>query len=230
MELIVYADESGTFDKEHNNIFTFGGVICIGKECKDIETRKYLKAERDLRLKPENKVKDELKACKLSNKDKGKLFRSLNNVIKFGVVVEQKRVLDRIFDSKKDKQRYLDYVFKIGLKRCFERLAYSKLITLSDVRSLNIYVDEHTTATNGRYELKESLEQEFKNGTYNLQYSKYYEPIFKNLEIINLHYCNSEKQALIRAADIVANRIYYHAINDKLAEVENKIYIHKLPN
>ena len=91
-------------------------------------------------------------------------------------------------------------------------------------------MDEHTTATNGRYELKESLEQEFKNGTYNLQYSKYYEPIFKNLEIINLQYCNSEKQALIRAADIVANRIYYHAINDKLAEVENKIYIHKLPN
>lgn len=37
-----------------------------------------------------------------------------------------------------------------------------------------VYNDEHTTATNGRYELREGLEQEFKLGTYNMRYDKFF--------------------------------------------------------
>lgn len=42
MDLFVYSDESGVFDYKHNKIFTFGGLIFIGKEQKDIATRKFL--------------------------------------------------------------------------------------------------------------------------------------------------------------------------------------------
>ena len=49
MDLFVYSDESGVFDYKHNKIFTFGGLIFIGKEQKDIATRKFLHAERCLR-------------------------------------------------------------------------------------------------------------------------------------------------------------------------------------
>ena len=49
MQLYVYSDESGVFDKIHNDIFVFGGLIFLDKENKDIFARRYLKAERDIR-------------------------------------------------------------------------------------------------------------------------------------------------------------------------------------
>ena len=49
MQLYVHSDESGVFDKIHNDIFVFGGLIFLDKENKDIFARRYLKAERDIR-------------------------------------------------------------------------------------------------------------------------------------------------------------------------------------
>ena len=94
----------------------------------------------------------------------------------------------------------------------------------------SFYVDEHTTATNGRYELQEALEQEFKLGTYNYKYDTYYEPIFRKMKDVQLEYCNSQSKLLVRAADIVANKIYYLARNEMREEVEklqniNVIYL-----
>ena len=110
MDLFIYSDESGVFDKDHNEIYVYGGLIFLGKEQKDDYFRKYIAAEKVLRG---QKYADdeELKACRISNKEKGKLYRSMNGAIRFGVIVNQKNVLARIFQSKKDKQRYLDYAF-----------------------------------------------------------------------------------------------------------------------
>lgn len=109
----------------------------------------------------------------------------------------------------------MDYVYKIAVKRAFEKLMEDKIIDYNEVERLYFYVDEHTTATNGRYELREALEQEFKWGTYNQEYSIFFPPIFKNLKEVNLEYCNSQSKLLVRASDIVANRIFYLAKNDK---------------
>lgn len=35
MDLFIYSDESGVFDKIHNEIFVYGGLIFLGKEEKD---------------------------------------------------------------------------------------------------------------------------------------------------------------------------------------------------
>jgi hypothetical protein len=227
MQLYVYSDESGVFDKIHNDIFVFGGLIFLDKENKDIFARRYLKAERDIR---NNKYEEgiELKACKISNKEKGKLYRSINKAIKFGVVIEQKEILDRIFSSKKDKQRYLDYAYKIGLKKALENLMFQGVIEIDKVSHIHIYCDEHTTATNGKYELREGLEQEFKSGTYNRNYNKFFPPLFDNLETLELLYCDSRKIHLIRAADIVANRIYFSQVSDVIVDISD-VYITKLP-
>lgn len=91
----------------------------------------------------------------------------------------------------------------------------------NQVERIYFYVDEHTTATNGRYELQESLEQEFKLGTYNYHYNTYYPPIFMNIKDIQLQYCNSESKLLVRAADIVANKIYYLARNKMYSDINN---------
>lgn len=49
MEIYVYSDESGVFDKEHNDIFVFGGLIFLKKKDMEICSRKYLVAESAIR-------------------------------------------------------------------------------------------------------------------------------------------------------------------------------------
>ncbi len=226
MDLFIYSDESGVFDKVHNEIFVYGGLIFIGEPQRDEYARRYLAAEKVIRG---EKYADgsELKACHITNKEKGKLYRSMGGAIKFGVIVNQKNVLDRIFLSKKDKQRYLDYAYKIGLKRALLQRIKAGQID-KNVDNIFVYNDEHSTATNGRYELREGLEQEFKLGTYNMQYDKYFPPLFESMGGIHLEFCDSQKVTLVRAADIVANRIYFMALSRKLENLSG-IYISTLP-
>lgn len=213
MDIYVYSDESGVFDKEHNDVYVFGGIILLSKDSKDECTRKYKHAEDVVRTNGNYNKSQEIKANRVTNKQKASLFRSLNAYCKFGAVVNQKQVHERIFCDKKTKQRYLDFVYKIALKRALQKLIKDCKISESEVRNIYIYADEHTTATNGRYELREGLEQEFKFGTFNYQYNTFYEPIFSELSSVNLEFCNSEARILIRAADIIANNIYHKAIS-----------------
>lgn len=230
MDVFIYSDESGVFDSTHNRLFCFGGVLFLSKEEKDICSRKYLHAERAIRKVNHFSPSEEVKAATVSNKEKNKLFRSLNQVEKFGVVVEQQRINPNIFNSKKSKQRYLDYAYKIGIKRKFENLIHSGLIIPDSIDHLHFYVDEHTTATNGKYELKEALEQEFKHGTFNSNYSCFFPPIFPHLMSLELTFCNSSSVTLVRAADIVANKLYHLALTNALEpKADSKFHITILP-
>lgn len=226
MNIYVYSDESGVFDKEHNDYFVFGGLILLGTEDKEIWSRKYSNVEKTLRTNKDVARDYELKATQVTNKEKGKLFRSLNGCHKFGVIIREKNVLDRIYLSKKDKQRYLDYAYKIAVKRAFENFIQRDIVNPDEIKRIYFYVDEHTTATNGRYELQEALEQEFKLGTYNYQYDTYYPPIFKKMKDVQLEYCNSQSKLLVRAADIVANKIYYLARNEMIEEIRRLQNMH----
>lgn len=230
MNIFVYSDESGVFDAVHNELFVFGGVIFLDRESRDIANRKFIHAEKALRHDGQYRGCKELKACSISPKEKGKLFRALNKIIKFGVVINQKRILEEIFSDKKSKQRYLDYAYKIALKKCLENLIANQTILPGEVDNLYVFVDEHTTATNGKYELQEALEQEFKRGTFNYTYLKFFPPIFPMMNSVDVKFCDSSKNPLIRAADIVANRIYFEAKNDreKLYSREN-FYLINLP-
>lgn len=116
MNIFIYSDESGVFDVKHNNYYVFGGLIILGKKDKDKWANNYIAAERALRQSLNAPRNVEIKAATISNKDKMKLYRSLNTCYKFGGVVTQQKVLENIFASKKDKQRYLDYVYKMSVK------------------------------------------------------------------------------------------------------------------
>lgn len=231
MELFVYSDESGVFDKVHNEIFVFGGVIFLSKKAKDIAVRKYKHVERIIRRNEHRNTLYELKATTVKPKDRNKIYRSLNNLEKFGVIIHQQRILKNIFEDKKSKQRYLDYAYKICLKRKLQWLIHNQSIDPQKVTAIHVFADEHTTATNGRYELKESLEQEFKHGTYNYNYSKFFEPLFPNLQSVEVNYCNSAKVTLVRAADITANKLYRSVLANNEAKLQkhNNFHIIHLP-
>ena len=231
MNIFIYSDESGVFGKYHNDYFVFAGLIFLSKEEKDDGIRLYHNAENTIRYSKNFNKSQELKACFLKNEDKYKLFRSLNKFYKFGVVVEQNRVYDKIFDHKKTKQRYLDYAYKIAVKNCLKSLIAEDIISPIERHNLYFYIDEHSTATNGRYELQQSLEEEFKIGTINFEYNIFYNPIFPNLNTLSLKFCDSKTMPLIRAADIIANKLYHKATKKEVDDMlhKEKFYITILP-
>ena len=213
MDIFVYSDESGVFDRAHQTHFVFGGVVFLGKNSKDICSRKYAHVENEIYDATGISRTIELKASSLNSKYKGKIYRSLNDVYRFGVIIEQQKVHEKIFEDKKSKQRFLDFAYKIAVKRLFQSMVAQKVLNVSEVNNIRFYVDEHNTATNGCYELREALLQEFKVGTFNANYSVFYEPLFPQLDTLNVDFCNSASVRLVRAADIVANRLYWLAIN-----------------
>lgn len=219
MNIFIYSDESGVFDQAHNEYFVFGGLIFLSKNERDICNRKYIRAEKCVRLSENIPQTEEVKATSISNKYKDKLYRSLNQVEKFGIVVHQKELASRLFDDKKSKQRYLDWAYKIAVKRKFEVMIDDGQINPDDVECLYFYIDEHTTATNGKYELRESLEQEFKRGMYVAEWNTYHEAIFPKLKSLDVTYRDSKSVPLVRAADIISNRLFYLCTNSKLSDL-----------
>ena len=227
MDLFIYSDESGVFDVTHNEYFVFGGILFIGKEEKENFNRKYLHAERCLRWKPEYKELPEIKASVLKPGDRQKLYRSMNQCIKFGIVINQKKLLTSIFAEKKSKQRYLDYAYKIGVKRLLKSLLDDQTISIEEIDTIHVVVDEHTTATNGLYELRESILQELKYGMHNYTWDKFFPPMFPSLKDVTVDYVDSSKKPLVRAADIVANKLYYHTVHGLQGPLN--IHITELP-
>ena len=227
MNIFVYSDESGVLDKVHNDYFVFGGIIFLSGEAQGRAQRKYVRAENEAKQALGLSEDEEAKATVINNKWRAKLFRATTQEYRFGVIVDQKNVHDNIFADKKTKQRYLDYVYKIAIKRAFQNLIDLGRINPNDVTDIRFYVDEHTTATNGRYELSEALEQEFKSGTYNFSIMAFYPPLFPKIKKLSLSYCNSAAVPLIRAADIIANKVYYYACKqpDYCSEKENLFVI-----
>lgn len=226
MNIFIYSDESGVLDPKHNDFFVFGGIVFLSKDDRDVCSRKYIHAENTIRNIEHKDSSYEVKASNITNKSKNKLYRSLNQVEKFAVIINQKKLHSTLFDNKKSKQRYLDWAFKMAIKDKFVELISRGLINAKDVENLYFFVDEHTTATNGIYELREALEQEFKYGTYNFDWMHYYPPIFPNLKQVNVTFSNSEKTTLVRAADIVANHVFYLSNNfDLPLQQKNNLHI-----
>lgn len=136
-----------------------------------------------------------------------------------------------IFSNKKSKQRYLDYAYKIAIKKALINLLNLNVINKQEIENIYFYVDEHTTATNGRYELKEAIEQELKIGTFNYNYNYFYVPVFPDIKTVQLQYCNSQKMHLVRAADIIANKVYHCIKHQKMdnLRIHKNMYITELP-
>lgn len=227
MDIYVYSDESGVFDYIHNKYYVFGGLILLGKEEKDAVERKYKAAEKAIAHHYPHGI--ELKASAIKPEHRAKLFRSANSCYKFAVVIDQNRVRKEIFNNKKTKQRFLDYAYKIGVKNALLKMLELGAIQKDEVRNMYFFVDEHTTATDGRYELREGLLQEFKEGTFNMNYQLFFEPIFPDLSSLDLFYCNSAKKILVRASDIIANRIYHEVITGNDPCIRDNLFIKYLP-
>lgn len=212
MDIFVYADESGVFDRYHHDKFVFGGVIFLDKDEKDLAYRKYVSAERTIKGVCDLKATGgEAKACALPPKHKSSLFKLMAPYRRYAFVIDLKRVYEDFFNDKKSKQRYMDYAFKVGLKTVLGKYVRAGVIDKHDVGDVLIRFDQHTTATNGRYELKESIEEEFKHGMNNFKYNIVHPPLFPSMRgSVGVKFTDSKADAMIRASDIVANMTFHY--------------------
>ena len=231
MDIYVYSDESGVLDRDHNDYYVFGGLLFISEEDKELYSRKYIAAEKNVRISEKIPNGFEVKASNIKPKSRNKLYRCLIDTERFGVVISQKKLTaKKLFSNKKTKQRYLDWAYKMAIKKKFEDMISKGQIDPAAVENIYFLVDEHSTATDGCYELRESLEKEFKIGMWNFEYMIFHKPLFPNVKSVNLQYCNSAKKTLVRSADIIANHIFFYA-NTNLGKIpsENKLFIYYHP-
>ncbi len=222
--IYVYSDESGVFDPFHFDYYAFGGIIFLSEEEKNEAAHHFHHTVTQIRG---DKCKSELKASNLATSNKYKLMKSISKYIIFGAVINLNMINKNILKDKKTKQRYLDFAYKMGLKNVFKKLIDENIIFPNDPIILNVYCDEHTTATDGLYELKESLEMEFKRGNMNFYTDEYFPPLFKRLNDVRVTYLDSKTSIYIRMADIIANFIYSMA-NFNLS-THLRLYIKNLP-
>ena len=214
MKLYVYADESGTFDRVHNNIFVYGGIAVAGDERRQDAIRKYLSIERQIHSSDPGRFGDggELKAARLSMKERHRLYKATGTMgVRFAAIVDQRRVYESIYDSKQSKQRFLDYALKRAVRSCVEGAFGKGLVRREDINAMSVVVDEHSSSTSGKYNLAASIDEEFRTGMYSFPgpTSTFHEPVFStDFPKVTVAYVDSRTVPLVRAADVIANWTY----------------------
>lgn len=216
MALYIFSDESGVFDPIHHDFFVFGGLIFKDKCEMDNALRRYRAAEKTIRKKEKYKNMPELKASFIGNAEKRSLFNIGNPYARFGAVVNLKR-LRSFSTNKKDKQRYMDFAYKLAVKHALKEMLGYKEIDQNDASGIFFYVDEHATATNGRYDLEQSMFKEFFTGMYTNSFT-WIPPMLPGLTSLEVKYRDSTSSPLVRCADIIANRLLFEVKNGTLRD------------
>ena len=205
-EVIFFFDDSGVLHKnELSGYFVYAGYVFTNRNELDSAKRKYIHANK--MLKNALCVSTELKASNLVPKHKRSLYNSVKDYRSVAAVVEISRLYDYVIENKKSICRYKDYILKRCIKNELELMITDGILSKNEDITISIYIDEQLTATNGYYDLRDSIKEELKHGIINFNYGISYPNVFDaNVEVI-IHYCDSSTNYMIQASDILANRI-----------------------
>ena len=232
MTIFIRADESGVFDPIHNDFFIFAGLIFLNRQEMELTRRRFISMEKKLRQKKEYKNMPELKATLLKHPDRRVLFAATESCSRFASVINLKKIDHMaVLADKKSKQRYLDYAFKRGLKHAIQCMVARGSIFFDDPAEFDIILDERTTATNGKYDLAESILHEMRGEIYNMQTLRTFAPALPATQKVSVRYGNSEKEPLLRAADVLANRLLHECRHGNICDLmgKNNLFALSLP-
>lgn len=206
-EVFFFFDDSGVLHKnEPSGYFVYAGYVFTDREELEAAKRKYIHANK--KLKKALGRADELKAASLKPKHKRSLFNSIKEYDSVSAVVDISRIYDYILADKKSICRYKDYVLKLCVKNKLKRLITDGVISKDEDIVISIFMDEQLTATNGYYDLRDSIMEELQYGIANFDYGIKHPRVFDSTVKVNIEYCDSSKNYMIQASDILANRIW----------------------
>lgn len=191
---------------EPSGYFVYAGYVFTDDETLKEARGKYIHANREIK-KALGKT-GELKAANLGAKHKRSLFNVMRGYDAVALAVEINRVYDYILADKKSICRYKDYVLKRCVKNKLKRLIADGSISKDEDIAISIFIDEQLTATNGYYDLRDSVREELKHGVVNFDYGTQHTNVFNADVFVEIKYCDSKYNYLIQASDILANRIW----------------------
>lgn len=210
--IFIYIDDSGVFHT-NDRYFVYAGYLFLGREEKDNALRKYRTLSNKIKAKIDGCV--EVKSYGLDFKNRRSLYNIMKSYESLSLCVNTKRVRKDIMKDKKSIHRFKDYALKRCIKGKFVDLIRRGMINPKEDVNLIINIDEQGTATNGYYDLRASIYEEFINGIQNFDYGTFHKPIlFGNLNV-QVNYRTSVSDYLIQASDIIANRIWCSHIQSK---------------
>lgn len=223
-EIYFFFDDSGVLHKNNPaQKFVYAGYAFTSREELDNAKRKYRSLVKNIQ--ESLGTTDEIKAFGLKNKHKRALYNVIKDCESLSVVVDIGRIYDKILSSPKSVCRYKDYIMKRIIKKKIRQLIDQQEISPDEEIILKIFVDEQLTSTDGIYGLKETIKEELQYGIRNYDYGTFHSPLFSKNVFVEVQYCDSKKNYMIQACDILANRIFssYRDGKPKLRQISNHV-------
>lgn len=214
----IYIDDSGILHKEHE-YFIYAGYVFIDLETKETAKREYKALARKIAASLERD--DEIKSFGLEVKHKRALYNVMRKHESLSVCVNINNLYDHILDEKKSIHRFKDYALKRVIKGKIQQLIRSEKINPNDDIKICIQIDEQLTASNGYYDLANSVKEELSAGIHNFDYGSFHKPIFNKKVFVDVQFCDSSNNALVQASDILANRHFTSFVKNK-TKLRNK--------
>ena len=120
-----------------------------------------------------------------------------------------------------------DYVIKRCIKKKLEQLLLDAIINKDEDIRIKVYIDEQQTSSNGYYTLRDSIIEELRYGIANFDYGVKHPHLFDGNVDVVIQYCDSSKNYMIQASDILANRIWasYMKNDRNLRKIDNHILL-----
>lgn len=209
-EISIYLDDSGVFSRNSgHSYFIYAGYLFLDKN-ERITARESFRI-RSLAIKQElcMDAADELKAAGLKIKHKRSLYNSVKRFDSLSATVNLDSIAESIINNKLSIHRYKDYVLKRMIKAKMESLIAAGKIDDSQPVWLRVYIDQQHTSTNGYYNLSESIREELIHGIRNYDYGMFHPPILFADFKLDISFCDSSKNYLVQASDVLANRLWY---------------------
>ena len=205
----MFSDESGVFDCKHHEWFVYAGIIVVGKHEMDSLARRYIAIEKNLRKNPKYRNVSEFKGAFLDDISRRKLLAVFSETMKFAVAIRQRKLdYARVFSNTKSKQDYLDFAYRVVLRRAFEDMVARGSLFPEDEFNLFINEDNRLVTSDSLHRKEEMIFKEFREGTYKSRFGMFSPPLFSNIQKVEISLRNSDRSTLIRGADIIANTVY----------------------
>lgn len=213
---IVYIslDDSGKLSPKEKYL-VYGGLYFTDRLELEKFKREYKSIRNDIWKKDCYKDVNELKGHTLKNKDRLRLLRFINRFNKLALVVDNSEIeKNEILINKDAKGRYRDYAIKLLIKELFKKLISENRLDYKKKVVLIINMDQESSKSNGKYNLKDGIIEELTKGIVNFNYSFKTKPILFGGLDIRIYSQNSKESIVIQASDLVANYVWRNRINN----------------
>lgn len=209
-EIYIYMDDSGRMSHVEK-CCSYGGVYFVNRNARDNFKRLYSDIIKKSKCKfcqqdnmNCNHICPEIKSHTTDTKFRRRIVNLIKNsehTKSFATTIYNRDIPKEVLAVKHSRGRRTDYYQKRIIKEIVQKLISNDELDPNKPVKLFIRIDESPQATNGIYNLEESIIEEFLFGITNYNYGCKFPPILFNKLKIDLKYVDSKKETLVQAAD-----------------------------